>query len=378
MHLGRQDVVIAGAGVIGLAIARALSGSGRSVLVIEAAASSGTGVSSRNSEVIHAGIYYPPGSLKARLCATGRDMLYRYCEARAVAHRRVGKLVVATERGQERQLEAIASTAATNGVDAHLISSAQATALEPRLRCVAALHSPSTGIVDSHGLMLALQGDAQAYDTQFAFNTTIEGCELRQTGIDLFARDRASGSSFTFTADCFVNAAGLGAPSVAASLKGLPDSQPRGFLARGCYFSLRCKAPFARLVYPIPEHGGLGVHLTLDLGGRARFGPDVEWIDDIDYRVDPGRADAFYSEIRRYWPALPEGALQPDYAGIRPKISGPDAPPADFRIDGPREHGVAGCVNLFGIESPGLTAALAIAELVREKLLEAPKERACS
>lgn len=367
---GRVDAIVAGAGVVGLAVARALALSGRETIVVEAETIVGSGTSSRNSEVIHAGIYYPPGSLKARLCVKGRDRLYAYCAERTIAHRRCGKLIVATRESQHGDLETIHARADANGVrDLVRLTRVQALAMEPDVACTAALHSPSTGIVDSHGFMLALQGDLEEARGAIAFGTDIVGGAVEPQGAALRCRDRASGESFDLAAPVFVNAAGLGAVALARSLDGFPQPHvPPAFLARGCYFALAGRTPFSRLVYPVPEPGGLGVHLTLDLGGQARFGPDVEWIDTIDYRVDPRRADKFYDEIRRYWPALPDGSLHPSYAGIRPKISGPGDPAADFRIDGPAVHGMAGIVNLFGIESPGLTASLAIADEVLARL----------
>lgn len=360
------DTIVVGAGVVGLAIARALALDGREPLVLEAADAVGTGTSSRNSEVIHAGIYYPPGSLKARLCVDGRRRLYEFCADHGVPCRKVGKLIVATEPGHEEKLTKIAAGARTGGVDdLRPLTRSDARTLEPELSCVAALMSPSTGIVDSHALMLALQGDAEANGAQLAFRTkavsgrsTGEGVELVTIGED--------GAELALRARLLVNAAGHGAQQLARTIVGYPDGRiPRQFYARGCYFSLAGRSPFGRLVYPVPVEGGLGVHLTLDMGGAARFGPDVEWVDTLDYTVDPRRADAFYGEIRRYWPALPDGALLPAYAGVRPKLSGPGEPAADFKIEGPQTHGVAGLINLFGIESPGLTACLAIAEHVR-------------
>lgn len=372
MSIGQVDVIVAGAGVIGLSVARSLCLAGREVLVIESETTIGTGVSSRNSEVIHAGLHYPPASLKARLCVLGREMLYRYCAERGVAHRQLGKFVVATHASQEASLDSIAANALACGVrDLRRIDAQEARGLEPQLDCVSAILSPSTGIVDSHALMLALQGEAQTNGAQFAFNTVIEGGEVTSRGIEVVVRDRASGETFSIRAGSFVNAAGLGASGIARSMRGFPGAfVPRSYLARGTYFALAGPSPFSRLVYPVPVEGGLGVHLTLDLAGRARFGPDVEWLDEIDYTVDPRRADAFYSEIRRYWPFLSDNSLTPAYAGIRPKISGPREPGADFRIDGPLRHGIPGFVNLFGIESPGLTACLAIADVVRETLVE--------
>ena len=366
------DVIIAGAGVIGLSVARAIGDAGLSVLVIEGAPRVGQGVSARSSEVVHAGLYYPPGSRKAVLCRRGADMLRRYCATRGVEARRLGKLVVATDPDQEEKLEAIARNAQANGVEDLLrMSESEARALEPELRCRGALLSPSTGIVDSRELMLALQGDAEAGGVGFAFNARIEGGALLDGGVVLHIRDRDSAEAVSLRARIFVNAAGLGAVAIARAIEGFPQAAvPPFYLARGCYFALAGPAPFRRLIYPIPVDGGLGVHLTLDLGGQARFGPDVEWVRDESYEVDPRRADAFYAEIPRYWPQLPEGSLVPAYAGIRPKITGPGEPAADFRIDGPQEHGVAGVINLFGIESPGLTASLAIGELIRDYVRE--------
>ncbi|HTO79741.1 MAG TPA: NAD(P)/FAD-dependent oxidoreductase [Methylocystis sp.] len=366
------DVIIAGAGVIGLAVARAIGDAGLSVLTIECASRIGLGVSSRSSEVIHAGLYYPPASHKAKLCLRGAELLYRYCEERGVECNRLGKLVVATDPDQEERLDAIARNAQDSGVrDLSRLEAADARKLEPNLRCCCAILSPSTGVVDSRGLMLALQGDAEAAGVEFAFNARVEGGALTKSGIVVHIRDRESTEALSLKTRVFINAAGLGATSIARAIEGFPrEAVPPFYLARGCYFALAGPAPFRTLVYPIPVVGGLGVHLTLDLGGQARFGPDVEWVEEESYEIDPHRADIFYAEIRRYWPALADGSLVPAYAGIRPKISGPGEPAADFRIDGPREHGVAGVINLFGIESPGLTASLAIGELIRDRLRE--------
>ncbi len=370
----RVDCVVIGAGVVGLACARALALAGREVLVLEAERAFGQGISSRNSEVIHAGLYYPPESLKARLCVRGRDQLYAYCAQRHVPHRRCGKLVVATAPAQLAELDTIAARAAAAGVtDLRRLDAAEARAREPRLACVAALHSPSTGIVDSHALMLALLGDAENAGATLVLETRVVRGEVHADGLVL---ETGGAMPMRLAARTVVNAAGLAAPWLAARITGRPaQSLPRSHFAKGSYFSLQGASPFSTLIYPVPEPGGLGVHLTLDLQGRARFGPDVEWLDETDelpgadrYRVDPARADAFYAEVRRYWPELPDDALQPDYAGIRPKISGPGEPAADFRIDGPREHGMGGLVDLFGIESPGLTACLAIADEVLERL----------
>jgi L-2-hydroxyglutarate oxidase LhgO len=369
MSEARVDAIVAGAGVVGLAVARALALSGRETIVIEPERMVGTATSSRNSEVIHAGIYYPPGSLKARLCVEGRHALYCFCKARGIAHRMCGKLIVATEAGQSPALDAILARARASGVDdLRRLTRDQAQALEPQVRCVDAVLSPSTGIIDSHAYMLALQGDFESRGGQIAFGTMIARGGVAQDRVTIECRDLA-GEKFALSAPVFVNAAGLGAVALAHSLAGFPAAHvPGAWLARGCYFSLAAPTPFRRLVYPVPVPGGLGVHLTIDLAGQGRFGPDVEWIDTIDYTVDPRRADSFYAEIRLYWPALPDNALMPAYAGIRPKISAPGEPAADFRIDGPRIHGVSGIVNLFGIESPGLTASLAIADEVLRAL----------
>jgi L-2-hydroxyglutarate oxidase LhgO len=357
------DCVVAGAGVVGLAIARALALAGREVVVIEKAGSIGTVTSSRNSEVIHAGLYNAPGSLKARFCVEGRQRLYAYCAEHGIAHARTGKLIVASEPGQIDGLRAIQANARRCGVgDLELLTRGEAESLEPALTCAAALLSPSTGIVDSHALMLSLRGDAEAAGASFAFLTVVAGATIEADGIRIDTRD-ADGETFTLQASAFVNATGLDAQAVAGRIDGFPrDLIPRQWLARGNYFALPGRSPFSRLIYPVPVEGGLGVHLTLDLGGSARFGPDVEWIDRIDYTVDPGRSAVFYEAIRRYWPELGDGALQPAYAGIRPKLSGPGQPAADFMIQGPADHGAGRIVNLFGIESPGLTASLAIAD----------------
>ena len=354
-----------GAGLVGLAVARALALAGREVVILEAEDAVGTHTSSRNSEVIHAGIYYPQGSLKARACVAGRERLYAYCAARGVPHRRCGKLIVATDGAQEGELEALRRKAHANGVtDVAHVSVAEARTMEPELACVAALHSPSTGIIDSHALMLAYLGDAENAGAVLALKSPLERAVARPGGIEL----HVAGAE-PLLAGALVNCAGLTAPEVARRIEGYPAAlAPRQLYAKGNYYSLARRAPFSRLVYPVPEPGGLGVHVTLDLGGRARFGPDVEWVEAVDYRVDPARAARFYSAIRRYWPGLPDGALEPGYAGIRPKISAQGEPAADFVLQGPRAHGVAGLVNLFGIESPGLTASLALADHVAAQL----------
>ena len=366
--MDQVECVVIGAGVIGLAVARALALAGREVMVLEAASAIGTGTSSRNSEVIHAGIYYTAGSLKARLCVQGKAMLYDYCAERAIGHRRCGKLLVATAPEQLAQLQDVMKKARRNGVnDLVLLSGPQARALEPQLVCEAAVYSPSTGIVDSHGLMLALQGDVENAAGIVVLNSPLARAEYAQEAINLVANDGTQ-----LRAQIVVNAAGLQAPALAGCFKGLdPRHVPRAWFAKGNYFTLAGHAPFSHLIYPLPQTAGLGVHLTLDLGGQAKFGPDVQWVESPDdLMVDPARGDAFYAEVRKYWPALADGALIPGYAGIRPKIHGPGEATLDFVIQGPADHGVPGLVNLFGIESPGLTSALAIGDYVRDLLTD--------
>ncbi|MBV5297074.1 MAG: NAD(P)/FAD-dependent oxidoreductase [Rhodoferax sp.] len=361
------DCVVIGAGVIGLAVARALALAGREVWLLEAAAAIGTGTSSRNSEVIHAGIYYPPGSLKASLCVQGRAMLYDYCAARGIGHRRCGKLIVANTSAQLSQLRQIAQQAQHNGInDLRLLNQQAVLRLEPELNCQAALLSPDTGIVDSHALMQSLHGDFAQAGGVLALNTPVALMGYAHNAIELVTSDGTR-----LRTNGLVNAAGLQALALARQFKGLAARHiPAAFFAKGNYFTLAGRVPFSHLIYPVPEPGGLGVHLTLDLGGQAKFGPDVQWVDSPDdLRVDPARGDAFYAEVRKYWPGLPDGALLPGYAGIRPKISGPQAASADFLIQGPASHGIPGLVNLFGIESPGLTSALAIGQYVT-KLME--------
>ncbi|SFB95626.1 L-2-hydroxyglutarate oxidase LhgO [Polaromonas sp. OV174] len=356
------DCVVIGAGVVGLAVARALALQGREVMVLEAADAIGTGTSSRNSEVIHAGIYYPQGSLKARLCVAGKQQLYAYCAERGIGHSRCGKLIVANSEAQLAQLQAMLAKAAANGVhDLVWLTREQARALEPQLECVAALHSPSTGIVDSHALMLALQGDLEAAGGLVVLNSPLAHARRAQGAIVLVAADGTE-----LQARSVVNAAGLQAPALARRFAGLAaEWVPPSYYAKGSYFTLSGRSPFSRLIYPVPEAAGLGVHLTIDLAGQAKFGPDVQWVDSSDdLVVDAARGDAFYAEVRKYWPALQDGALAPAYAGIRPKLQAPDEPARDFLIQGPAQHGVAGLVNLFGIESPGLTSSLAIGEHV--------------
>ena len=368
----RIDCVVVGAGVVGLAVARALAIGGREVLVLEAAEGIGTETSSRNSEVIHAGIYYPRGSLMARTCVAGKHALYRYCAEHGVAHRNCGKLIVATSDDEASQLAGISARAAANGVaDLRMLPAAEAMTLEPNLRCTAALLSPSTGIVDSHGFMLALQGDAENAGAVFAFHSPVIAGRASASGIEL---DVGGTEPLTLACNLLVNSAGLHAPALARAVTGMPaELIPTGYYAKGNYFTLSGRSPFSRLIYPVPVPGGLGVHLTIDLGGQARFGPDVEWIDDIDYTVDPARADVFYSAVRKYWPGLKDGSLQPGYSGIRPKIVPPSVALQDFVVQGPETHGISGLINLFGIESPGLTASLALAEHVLGLVGGAPR-----
>lgn len=359
----RVDCLVIGAGVVGLAVARQLALQGLETIVLERENAIGTGTSSRNSEVIHAGLYYARDSLKAQLCVRGKALLYEFCATHGVQHRRCGKLIVATAPAQHDTLQTLLATGQGNGVDElRLMTADEARRLEPRLRCVAALHSGSTGIVDSHGLMLALQGDLEAAGGCIAFGARVAGGEWGPGGITL----QVDGDQpMAIQAGVVVNSAGLHAQELAASLRGMPATRvPPLHLAKGNYYSLSGASPFSRLIYPVPEPGGLGVHLTLDLGGQARFGPDVEWVDTLDYRVDPARCQSFYEAIRRYWPELPDDALQPSYAGIRPKLSGPGEPSQDFMIQGEAVHGMPGLIHLYGIESPGLTSALAIAEKV--------------
>ena len=361
--MDKVDCVIVGAGVIGLAIARRLAMAGREVIVLEAAEGIGTVTSSRNSEVIHAGIYYRAGSLMARMCVSGKAALYQYCRDHGIPHNNCGKLIVATSAKETEKLQSIRAHAEANGVlDMQLLSGEEARALEPSLNCDAALLSPSTGIIDSHAYMLALRGDAEAAGAAFAFHTPLVRARTSAGKIEIEAGGEAP---MTLACDLLVNAAGLGAPAVARSIEGMPiELIPCAYLAKGNYFSCSARAPFSRLIYPVPEPGGLGVHLTLDMAGQARFGPDVEWVDHVDYAVDPARAERFYPAIRKYWPTLPDGALMPSYSGIRPKIVPPAVATQDFLIQGPRDHGVGGLINLFGIELPGLTSSLAIADHV--------------
>ena len=364
MTTERVECVVIGAGVVGLAVARGLALAGREVIVLEATEGIGTHTSSRNSEVIHAGLYYTPGSLKARLCVAGKEMLYAYCAQRSVPHQRIGKVVVATETAEIGALQSYVTRAETNGVsDLRWLSQGELQELEPAVLAVAGFHSPSTGIVDSHALMLALQGEAESRGASVVFLSPVVSGEVTRQEIVLAV---GGAEPMTLACDCVVNCAGLFAQNVARSLVGLPPGTiPPQHFAKAHYYTLSGASPFHRLIYPVATNASLGVHVTLDLAGQARFGPDVCWVDGVDYEFDHSRAPLFYSAIRRYYPGLRDGRLVAGYTGIRPKISGPTDPAADFLVQGSADHGVAGLVNLYGIESPGLTAALAIGEYVR-------------
>ena len=359
----KVDCVVVGAGVIGLAIARTLSKKGLEVIVLETESDIGTGTSSRNSEVIHAGIYYQPGSLKARLCVEGKSALYRYCAERGVEYKQLGKLIVASEDKDLATLGKLKLTAESNGVsDLSLLDEGAMKTLEPDLAGVGALLSPSTGIIDSHGLMLAYQGEAEDNGMVIAFNSPLQSARVTGERLEVHVGGTAP---LTLNTGILINSAGLGAQEVAGRIEGLgPMTIPKRYMLKGSYFSMSGKSPFSHLIYPVPPDASLGVHLTLDLGGQAKFGPDQEWIEEIDYTMDPKRADGFYASVRRYYPALADGALEPAYSGIRPKVQAPGEPVADFVIHGPESHGIKGLVNLFGMESPGLTSSLAIGEYV--------------
>ncbi len=361
-----MDVLVVGAGVVGLAAARALALRGHAVVVAEATGGIGNGVSSRNSEVVHAGMYYPSGSLRARHCVNGRRMLYAFCDGHGVPHARCGKLIVATNALEQAKIEGIYEQGIVNGVEGlSFLTAAQALALEPNLSCTGAVLSSETGIIDSHALMLALQGDLEDAGGMIAFNAPVERIRRTRAGWEVQVGSEPDALVF----DAIVNAAGLGAQALARATPDYPQERvPPLVLAKGNYFGCLGRPAFSRLIYPAPVDGGLGTHVTLDLNGRMRFGPDVEWIEREAYEVDPARAESFYASIRRYWPGLPDGALVPDYAGIRPKLTGPGGKAADFMIDGPVEHGLAGLVQMFGIESPGLTSCLSLAEDVAERL----------
>jgi L-2-hydroxyglutarate oxidase LhgO len=359
-----MQVLVVGAGVVGLAMARAAALKGHEVIVAEATRGIGNGVSSRNSEVIHGGMYYPSGSLRAYHCPRGRRMLYEFCASHGVPHRKCGKLIVATEDAEVSKMEAILKQGAANGVEGfELIDGAAARKMEPALHCVAALRSPETGIIDSHQFMTALRGDLEDRGGMIAFDTRIERISHNQSGWMVHFSGSDTGE---LAVDAVINSAGLGAQALARHTETYPQERvPRLVMARGNYFGYAGRPVFSRLIYPAPRiDGGLGTHVTLDLAGRMRFGPDVEWIDEENYDVNPARAQSFYASIRRYWPGLPDHSLQPDYAGIRPKLTGPGEPAADFMIEGPAQHGRPGLIHLFGIESPGLTSALSLADEV--------------
>ena len=361
--MDRVDAVVIGAGVVGLACARALALAGREVVVVEQAAKIGWETSSRNSEVVHSGIYYPTGSKKARACVAGRDALYAYCKTRGVAFAKLGKLIVSTSEAEDAEIERLLAKGRDNGVDdLELVGADRVREMEPEVRARGAVWSPSTGIVDSHGFMLSLQGELEDAGGMVAFNTPLQSGPIEADGVVLVTGGEAP---MRLKAGLLVNAGGLHAQAAARALVGFDAAHiPERHLARGVYFSLAGTSPFSHLIYPAPEPGGLGVHATLDLAGQCRFGPDVEWVENIDYTVDPARAEVFYARIRKYWPALPDGSLLPGYAGIRPKIAGPGEAAGDFVIQGPETHESGPVINLFGIESPGLTSALAIADEV--------------
>ena len=376
MSLQVQAVVI-GAGAVGLACARALARAGKEVIILERNIDFGLETSARNSEVIHAGIYYPPGSLKAKMCVSGRKKLYAFCEEYGVEYSRCGKLIVATFERQLSELKNIQARALANGVDdLELLSASQAVALEPSLHALAALLSPSTGIINGRAYMLALLGDAEHHGASLALNSRVQSLQSTASGLQLSVL--CDGVEETLLADLVVNAAGHQSIALANTCDAVAAEKiPQAYLAKGNYFSLAGRSPFSRLIYPVPEPGGLGVHLTLDLGLQARFGPDVEWVQTEDYSVNPQRAEVFYAAIRKYWPDLKDDALQPAYAGIRPKTVPQGSPDADFKVQGPDEHGVAGLVNFYGIESPGLTSSLALADVLCERLgLASPSQSA--
>ncbi|ASJ71475.1 NAD(P)/FAD-dependent oxidoreductase [Granulosicoccus antarcticus] len=357
------ECIVIGAGVVGLAIAAKLAAAGRDVLVLEGEAHFGTITSARNSEVIHAGIYYPAGSLKARLCVEGRDALYRYCADHQIEHAQCGKLIVATSTSQLEQLESIQQRALVNGVsDIRLLAAEEAMSMEPQLKCLGALHSPSTGIIDTHGLMLSLLGEGERFGAALATHSPVASMS-HDVASGVYTVNVVGENAMSLTTRHVINAAGHGACALAAPLlASTSQAKVTPVLSKGNYFRLSGKAPFSRLIYPVPEQGGLGVHITIDLGGQARFGPDVEPVNEENYSVDPARSAGFYAAVREYWPGLPDDSLAPDYAGIRPKIEVDGELYTDFMIQSPADHGMPGLINLFGVESPGLTACLAIAD----------------
>ena len=378
--MAQVDCVVIGAGVVGLAVAREMALQGRETILLEREASFGTISSARNSEVIHAGIYYSKDSLKAKLCVEGNRMLYEYCRSHQVATQPYGKLIVATDTNQIDDLQALLYKAKNNGVaDIKIISGDEAKQLEPQLNCVAAILSSSTGIVDSHGFMLSLLGGFEDAGGMVAYQSPlISARPIGANAKDGFELDIGGADSMKIQANILINCAGMSAPAVAEKIHSLSKDQiPKAYFAKGNYFALSGKSPFNHLIYPIPEPGGLGVHLTLDMGGQAKFGPDVEWLEideesQIDYTVNPARGEGFYEAVRRYWPGLKDSALQPDYSGVRAKIVPPNVPPGDFCFNTPKEHGLEGLFNLYGFESPGLTSSLAIAkhldELIKSSL----------
>lgn len=361
------DAVVIGAGVVGLAVACRLAKMGHEVLLLEEADGIGMHTSSRNSEVIHAGIYYKPGSLKARLCVEGRRELYEYCEAHNVPAPAVGKLIVATSDAQIPTLQALQRRGTANGVhDLTWLDSTEVRLIEPEVECRAAVYSPSTGIIDSHALMLALQGDAEAHGGQCVFRTRVSGIACRKDGFEV---QTSGAEAMSLGCRIVINCAGLGAQELSRSTEGYPfDRIPPRFLAKGNYFSVSGATPFSHLIYPVPVEGGLGVHVTLDLSGRMRLGPDLHWVDEIDYTPDPHLKDQFYTAVRSFWPQVMTRELSCTYSGIRPKISGPGGESSDFLVEGPEDHGIPGLVNFFGIESPGLTSSLALADHAVRKL----------
>jgi L-2-hydroxyglutarate oxidase LhgO len=361
------DCAVIGAGVVGLAIARSMALAGREVVILEAEEAFGTHTSARNSEVIHAGIYYASGSMKARLCVPGRKALYHYCAEHDVKHRNIGKVVVACEAAQVPAMHKYIEQARANGVDdLRLLSGNELAELEPNVRAAAGFFSPSTGVIDSHGLMLAYLGDAEAHGASLALASPVVSGTVTADGIDL---NVGGAEAMSIRCRTVINTAGLKAPAVASSINGVPaQTIPPTYYAIGHYYTLTGKSPFNHLVYPVTRADWLGVHVTIDLGGQVKFGPDFNWIDGIDYRFDESREPAFYEAIRRYYPDLADGTLQPGYTGIRPRTTGPGEPAQDFTFSGPRDHGIPGLVNLYGIESPGLTSSLAIADHVANLL----------
>lgn len=360
------DCIVIGAGVVGLAVARAMAMAGREVIVLEAADAIGTATSSRNSEVIHAGIYYPEGSLKARLCVEGRRQMYQFCDSHGVSAKKTTKLVFAADESEIAGLKNLQTHAEKNDVQLEWLSASEARTLEPNLDCASALLSPETGIVDSHSFMLALQGDAERHGAVIAFNSPVIKGRATDDGIELTV---GGAEETVLEGKIAINCAGLGAQEISQSLEGVSKtSVPALHYAKGSYFYLSGKAPFSRLIYPLPGSASLGLHYTLDLSGQGRFGPDIEWVDSIDYAVDSSKADHFYQSVRKYWPALTDGSLSPGYSGIRPKLQSQGSPAKDFCIQFPPETGCSGYCALYGIESPGLTSSLAIADYVMEHL----------